>query len=425
MASLENQIAALKTQLDNLLNFSRQKATFLGDYRVIASHPIANHIFFDTRCLLVTPQVITQTYELTNYNYLQLAIKPGMKCLEIGANQGYHTLTMALLVGESGHVVAFEANPETFSYLRDSVTSNGLRLRVTLENKAAFDKDGLVKFKRLTRHAAASHIDLYENDWTDELNDGDTISVPSVSLKNYLVSKNFVPDFVKIDAEGAEPYIFSELIEVIKQNQNIQILIEIVPVIFESVGGLQSFIAQVRALGLVFFSVNSSGTLTEATDEQVIGTQVYKDYVIAWPLTLDLAESNLLEVQSPYGLTVTGLFNIENNRPAERWRWAIGPETLLSFRLRDSKPLELTFRFVNPIEGQEVAVEINGVSVANISNIRAGAIIERRIKFQGGAGVNRVIFSSKDWNHHKTTFVPNDPSPLAIQFKELAISSAQ
>jgi FkbM family methyltransferase len=348
-----------------------------------------------------------------------------MKCLEIGANQGYHTLTMALLVGESGHVVAFEANPETFSYLRDSVTSNGLRLRVTLENKAAFDKDGLVKFKRLTRHAAASHIDLDENDGTDELNDGDTISVPSVSLKNYLVSKNFVPDFVKIDAEGAEPYIFSELIEFIKHNQNIQILIEIVPGRFDSVGGLPSFIAQVKALGLVFFSVNSSGTLSEATDEQVIGTQVYKDYVIAWPLTLDLADSNLLKVQCPDGLTVTGLFNIENNGPAERWRWAVGPETLLSFRLGDSKPLELTFRFVNPIEGQEVAVEINGVSVANISNIRAGEIIERRIKFQGGAGVNRLIFRSKDWNHHKTTFVPNDPSPLAIQFKELAISSAQ
>jgi len=141
--------------------------------------------------------------------------------------------------------------------------------------------------------------------------------------------------------------------------------------------------------------------------------------------TLDLAESNLLEVQSPYGLTVTGLFNIENNGPAERWRWAVGPETLLSFRLRDSKPLELTLRFVNPIEGQEVAVEINGVSVANISNIRAGEIIERRIKFEGGAGVNRLIFRAKDWNHHKTTFAPNDPSPLAIQFKELAISSAQ
>lgn len=141
---------------------------------------------------------------------------------------------------------------------------------------------------------------------------------------------------------------------------------------------------------------------------------------------LDLVESNLLKFHSPPGLRVTGLFSIEDyGQEVERARWAIGPETLLSFRLGESKPLELTFRFVNPIEGQEVAVEINGVSVANISNIRAGTTIERRIKFQGVAGVNRLILSSNDWNHHKTTFAPNDPRRLAIQFKELAISSVQ
>jgi hypothetical protein len=140
---------------------------------------------------------------------------------------------------------------------------------------------------------------------------------------------------------------------------------------------------------------------------------------------LDLEESNLLKVYSPRGLRGSGLFRIEDNGQGEPARWAIGPETLLSFRLRESKPLELTFRFVNPIEGQDVAVEINGVSVANISNIRAGSTIERRIKFQGVAGVNRVIFRAKDWNHHKTTFIANDPRLLAIQFKELAISSAQ
>jgi hypothetical protein len=122
---------------------------------------------------------------------------------------------------------------------------------------------------------------------------------------------------------------------------------------------------------------------------------------------------------------VTGLFSIEDNGQVERARWAIGAESKLSFLLRESKPLELTFRFLNPIEGQEVAVEINGVSIAHISNIRSGTTIERRLKFQGVAGVNRLIFRYNDWNHHKTTFAFNDPRPLAIQFKELAISSAQ
>ncbi|BAZ53233.1 FkbM family methyltransferase [Nostoc sp. NIES-4103] len=256
-------------------------STYLGNNRVIAPHPLANHIFLDSECILVTPQVISQTYEPGIVNYLKANIKPGMKCLEIGANQGFHTLTIAFLVGSEGHIIAFEANPQTFAYLNDSIVSNGILPRVTLENKAAFDKDTVVEFKKLTRYAAGSHINLYEEDWTDSLNDGTTISIPAVNISTYLLNKNFLPNFIKIDAEGAEPYIFRNLLDVIKLNNEVKIMLEVVPGSFESVGGLASFTQEISSLGFKFFAINLSGIIQEVTNQYVIETVGFADYIIS------------------------------------------------------------------------------------------------------------------------------------------------
>ncbi|QLE57212.1 FkbM family methyltransferase [Nostoc sp. TCL26-01] len=256
-------------------------ATYLGNNRVIAPHPLACHIFLDSRCILVTPQIISQAYETGIVNYLKANIKPGMKCLEIGANQGFHTLTMAFLVGSEGHVVAFEANPQTFAYLNDSIVSNGILPRVTLENKAAFDKDGVVEFKQLTRYAAGSHIALYEEDWTDSLNDGNTISIPAVDINAYLLNNNFIPNFIKIDAEGAEPYIFRSLLDVVKLNNEVKIMMEFVPGTFEFVGGLASFTQEISSLGFKFFAIDISGIIQEVTNQDVVETVGFADYIIS------------------------------------------------------------------------------------------------------------------------------------------------
>jgi hypothetical protein len=136
---------------------------------------------------------------------------------------------------------------------------------------------------------------------------------------------------------------------------------------------------------------------------------------------LDLSESNLLTTSSPYGLSSAGLSNIETDSQSNRWRWALGPKTLLSFKLSNSQPLKLKFKFINPIADQSINVEINGVLVESISQPKIGEPIERDIQFQSIAGWNQIIFHYKDWNKYRTTFAVADDRPMAIQFQELEI----
>lgn len=121
---------------------------------------------------------------------------------------------------------------------------------------------------------------------------------------------------------------------------------------------------------------------------------------------LDLSESNLLQVRAPHSLNTMGLSEIEKNAQGGNWRWGLGPETLLSFKLSKSQTLDLTFRFVNPIAAQDVGVEINAVAVEKISNTKVGETISRSFKFQGVAGLNNIIFRYQDWNKHQITFAP-------------------
>lgn len=137
---------------------------------------------------------------------------------------------------------------------------------------------------------------------------------------------------------------------------------------------------------------------------------------------LDLSEANLIKISSPYGMSVTGLSNIETDSQSNSWRWALGPQTLLSFKQSNAQLLKLNFKFSNPIPTQNVDVEINGVVVESISNASIGKLIERTIPFQSIAGLNQIVFRYKDWNMYHTTFAPKDDRPMSIQFLELTIS---
>lgn len=137
---------------------------------------------------------------------------------------------------------------------------------------------------------------------------------------------------------------------------------------------------------------------------------------------LDLSESNLLRIKLPHGLNLTGLSQLEKSpQHSTSWRWALGRETRLTFKLPQSQPLSLVFNFVNPINNQDVIVEVNQVSLEKFLKISKDAGTERRFDFQGIAGWNTVIFKYKDWNHNLVTFAPNEDRNLAIKFTQLAI----
>lgn len=59
--------------------------------------------------------------------FMNMFIKNGYCCVDVGANFGYHSLTMSKLVGGSGLVVAFEPLKENIELLKNNLQQNNIR----------------------------------------------------------------------------------------------------------------------------------------------------------------------------------------------------------------------------------------------------------------------------------------------------------
>ncbi|MCP6762838.1 MAG: hypothetical protein NHB32_29670 [Fischerella sp. CENA71] len=140
---------------------------------------------------------------------------------------------------------------------------------------------------------------------------------------------------------------------------------------------------------------------------------------------LNFSESNLLDIRSQSTfISVTGLSGFEEV-PPKTFRWALGSETNIMFKLKGSQSLNLSFKFENPIEAQNILIEVNGVPLESFEHLNPGAIIDRNLSFKALKGINRIVFKYKDWNHNQVTFAPNDSRAMSIVFKRLMIEPAK
>jgi FkbM family methyltransferase len=121
-------------------------------------------------------------------------LNPGDLAFDVGAHLGYMTLVMAKLVGNGGHVVAFEPDPVVASHLVANVGRNTehLTAMVTTERVAVGAVNGSAAFKRGSDSS------------TGRLAQGiGDLVVPVITLDDAM-SRFGVPRLVKIDVEGGE-----------------------------------------------------------------------------------------------------------------------------------------------------------------------------------------------------------------------------
>jgi len=89
-------------------------------------------------------EMIAGTYEAFLYEALLPSMQlHGRVVWDVGAHIGYHTLALAALVGQEGHVVSVEPNPYNRERLRKNLRKNKtLRRRVIVVPGALSDRDG-------------------------------------------------------------------------------------------------------------------------------------------------------------------------------------------------------------------------------------------------------------------------------------------
>jgi FkbM family methyltransferase len=105
-------------------------------------------------------------------------IRPGDRCLDVGANIGAHTVRLARLAGPAGEVIAIEPDPELVRRNSRNLELNGLRAR--LLTAAASDRAG----QRVTLYRAT---DADSNRARASLHHQDYLTGPAVQVETVTV----------------------------------------------------------------------------------------------------------------------------------------------------------------------------------------------------------------------------------------------
>ena len=78
---------------------------------------------------------------------LERLARPGMTVVDVGANIGYYALLFASAVGDKGHIICLEPDPDNLRELQMNVCNNGLEEIIAVKPMAAGDLDGTIKFE--------------------------------------------------------------------------------------------------------------------------------------------------------------------------------------------------------------------------------------------------------------------------------------
>jgi FkbM family methyltransferase len=129
-------------------------------------------------------------------------LKPGMVFYDLGSNNGFFSLVAARIVGPTGGVVAFEAEPRLWTGIVENLERNNVE-NVRLVRSAVWSSSGFVDFCSVDR---LSSPDAGLGRVVSSSAAG-TIPVPSVCLDDFAQTER-PPDFIKCDVEGAEVAVF-------------------------------------------------------------------------------------------------------------------------------------------------------------------------------------------------------------------------
>jgi FkbM family methyltransferase len=129
---------------------------------------------------------------------LQDFLEPGDCVLDVGANIGGVAVALSRMVGPTGVVHAFEANPETIPRLYTDLAANTASNVVVVE-KAAWRQAGrrLRFFCDPSYYASESGLTAVDPEWP-------SVHVETTTLDDHCRDHKLAPRAIKIDIEGAE-----------------------------------------------------------------------------------------------------------------------------------------------------------------------------------------------------------------------------
>jgi FkbM family methyltransferase len=147
-------------------------------------------------------------HEAGEIKFLESTAKEGMHVIDIGANIGITTVTVAKKIGRRGKLYSFEPMPEYFNILKDNVSSNGLE-NVKVYELAVTDQVGRVYFYQ---KELSSGIVFEEG--------AKKFEVPTTTIDRFLNKERIgTMDLIHMDCEGSELLVLRGAEETLSKNK--------------------------------------------------------------------------------------------------------------------------------------------------------------------------------------------------------------
>lgn len=123
---------------------------------------------------------------------------------DVGANTGFFVTQLAQMARNADpRFYAFEAVPQTFSMLRESIHRLGLDQMIEPVAAAVLDQAATVRLKCCHRNSLLGRV-AAEN---EPLEPADIVTAQAITLDAFCKSAGLAPCLLKIDVEGAEPAV--------------------------------------------------------------------------------------------------------------------------------------------------------------------------------------------------------------------------
>lgn len=259
---IKKYINDLRASISRLEKDVHRRTVYLGECQALTRLTTGQKIYVDTRDVGICSHLMMDGYwEPWIAPVLMQHVKPGMRVVDVGANFGYYTLLMASAVGPSGHVYSVEANPHILSFLRKSISVNGLGEWTTIIDKAAFDKETTLNFSYEAEFSGSGNVFGRSSGphWNTQ-----GIKVDAVPLDSII---NEQVQFIKFDIEGAEEAAMRGMEALIDRSTPLTIIMEFCRPFFASP---LSFLENMRARNFQMQMIEPKGVSDALTPEKVI-----------------------------------------------------------------------------------------------------------------------------------------------------------
>ncbi|WP_234906399.1 FkbM family methyltransferase [Rhizobium rhizogenes] len=238
-----HELMAFDRQQAEIAILQRVSSAYLGNDTALVRVLGRYKLYVDTRDRGFGSHILLDGFwEIWLTLFCARNVKRGMTAIDVGANFGYYSVLLAELVGAKGQVVAVEPNPHAADFLRRSTELNGMIGRTRIEG-LALGKIASGDAPLYVPHNEPKNAQIVLEGFVPHIEHGRVIRVPVTTLDRLCGSCERV-DFIKIDAEGAEEFIFEGMNETISRHRPM-IVVEFNPVRYSDPGGFLDRLAAI------------------------------------------------------------------------------------------------------------------------------------------------------------------------------------